>query len=244
LFEADTVGALDSVVVNGWLGSGIASLPHVCVISVRAEKALFQRLNLRADGVSECYRTLELVGFDHPSASEPVEPLAIAARRADQARAVSPPAASVYGGDRVSDLTPMEFERLLRVLLERDVCEAGEQVLLARLEAQNQVRAMIVDAKTRRVVRFVVHAHVSSDALDRSAVAELQSAMSAERASGGMLVSTGPIAEDARAVAAEAGLTVVDGVTLLALLSRHGASSADDARRTNPLTRETAELNE
>ncbi|HQR38748.1 MAG TPA: restriction endonuclease [Blastocatellia bacterium] len=244
LFEADTANALDTIVLNGWLRSSPVAGPLDCVLSVRAAKAAFAALRLDRDPPERCLQSLESVGAELPSVTKPVEPIVPGSRRRDAPTAPAPPAASVYGGDDLAHMAPLEFERLVRLVLERDVQAHDEKVLVARMEHERQIRAMVVDAKTRRIVRLVAHAHACSEALPESTVAELQAAMESERASLGLLMSTGPVGDNVRELAASAGIRVIDGTALLGLLSRHGGASDIDARQTNPLHRETSELSE
>ncbi len=210
LFEADTANALDTIVLNGWLRSSPVAGPLDCVLSVRAAKAAFAALRLDRDPPERCLQSLESVGAELPSVTKPVEPIVPGSRRRDAPTAPAPPAASVYGGDDLAHMAPLEFERLVRLVLERDVQAHDEKVLVARMEHERQIRAMVVDAKTRRIVRLVAHAHACSEALPESTVAELQAAMESERASLGLLMSTGPVGDNVRELAASAGIRVID----------------------------------
>jgi restriction system protein len=111
----------------------------------------------------------------------------------------------------VTALTGAQFEQLVAEFFRRQEFNATEQIVGG---ADGGVDVVL----TRGAERFLVQCkHWRTQAVGAPVVRELKGVVAAQRATGGYVVTSGTFTPQARAFAAEAGISLIDGAALRSL---------------------------
>lgn len=236
LFEADTINALDAIILNGWvdrIDKATGQRGNVVVLSVQAGKEEFSRINLAAVDPKACFRALKGVGAARMGSLTPVAPIAAISR--DDRRFVEARTVEVEEGTNLASVDWEEFEHLVRQILEKEFASEGSEVRVTQASRDGGVDAIVFDSDPLRGGKIVVQAKRYTNTVGVSAVRDLFGTVQHEGATKGILVTTAGFGPDAYAFAKGKPLTLLDGPHLLFLLQRHGYKARIDlgeARRT------------
>jgi restriction system protein len=128
LFEADTVSAINSIILNGWVTSLDKATGHEasrCILTINATKQGFLTINLANIDPRECFKKLKGIGSAKLSALIPVAPilnLNMQDRRFVQSYDVT---SKIQEGDNLAIMHWEDFEHLIRELFERILYQWG-----------------------------------------------------------------------------------------------------------------------
>jgi restriction system protein len=231
LFQADSVGALDAVVFNGFVdtidkGTGKAIRP--CIASVRAERAEFAEFDLSAVDPKACFRRLKGLGSAQLNAFAPIAP--IMQMKTDDVRLIEGRHVieGVNAGMNLAAMDWEDFEHLVRDLFEREFGTHGAEVRVTRASHDGGVDAIVFDPDPIRGGKFIIQAKRYTNVVGVSAVRDLYGTMIAEGAGKGILVTTAHYGADAYSFAKDKPIVLLDGSNLLHLLQKHGVSAHID----------------
>lgn len=232
LFEADTVGAVDSVAFNGVVetidrSNGRAVRP--CIASVQAQKSEFLEVNLASVDPKACFRKLKGIGSAQLNALAAVAP--IAHLRRDDERFIE--GRQVIDGVEGLNLAAMDwedFEHLIRDLFEREFSSAGGEVKVTRASRDGGIDAVVFDPDPIRGGKYVIQAKRYTGVVGVSAVRDLFGTMQHEGAAKGILVTTSVFGADSYGFAKDKPITLLDGSNLLHLLQKHGTKAHIDLK--------------
>ena len=231
LYEADVVGAIDSIVLNGWVRSIDRSTGHevnACIMSVQTVKKEFMEIDLANVEPKACFKKLKGVGSAKLSGLSPIQPilhLNKEDKRFIEAREVED------GLDSSTNLAAMDwedFEHLIRELFEEEFAIGGGEVKVTRASRDGGVDAVAFDPDPLRGGKIVIQAKRYTNTVGVSAVRDLYGTLINEGASRGILVTTADYGPDAYSFAKDKPLTLLSGSNLLNLLGKHGHKARID----------------
>jgi restriction system protein len=233
LFEADVVDAIALVAFNGMVEAidpATGKPVRPCIVSVQAAKAEFAQLNLGAVEPKACFRKLKGVGSAQLHALAAVPPVVRFTKgdvRFVDGRAVLD---GVKDGQNIACMDWSDFEHLVRDLFEREFASGEAEVKVTRSSRDGGVDAVIFDPDPIRGGKLIVQAKRYTNTVGVAAVRDLYGAMTAERASKGILVTTATFGSDSYEFAKDKPITLLDGANLLHLLQKHGVPARIDPR--------------
>jgi restriction system protein len=233
IFEADVVGAIDSVVFNGIVNYIDKSSGHdtsACIVSLQTVKDEFLGINLAHVEAKACFKNLKGVGSSKLHGMSPIAP--IMNMRKDDGRFVS--AQEVVNTlDDSTNLAAMdwqEFEHLIRELFEKEFSSNGGEVKITQASRDGGVDAVAFDPDPIRGGKIVIQAKRYTNTVTVSAVRDLYGTVMNEGATKGILVTTSDYGPDAYSFAKDKPLTLLNGGHLLFLLEKHGHKARIDIK--------------
>jgi restriction system protein len=233
LYEADQVGALQSIVFNGWIKTIDKSTGKsitVCILSIQATKEEFEKIDLAHVDPKTCFKALKGVGSSKLHGLSPVAPI-LQLNKEDK-RFVS--SYSVIGDiDNSSNLAAMDwedFENLIREIFEKEFSSGGGEVKITQASRDGGVDAVAFDPDPIRGGKIVIQAKRYTNTVGVSAVRDLYGTVMNEGATKGILVTTADYGPDAYSFAKGKPLTLLSGANLLHLLAKHGHKANIDLK--------------
>jgi restriction system protein len=231
LFSSDDVDALKSITFNGWVNfidKSNGRPARSCIMSVQANKAAFQQINLSAVDPKTCFRSLKGVGSSKLAGMAAVVPI-LRLNKSDE-RFV--PARDVIDGvveaTNIAAISWEEFEYLVRDLFEKEFSTNGGEVKITRASRDHGVDAVAFDPDPIRGGKIVIQAKRYTNVVGVSAVRDLYGTLINEGANRGILVTTSQYGPDSYEFAKDKPITLLDGGNLLSLLDRHGHKARID----------------
>ena len=231
LLDADAVGAIDSIVLNGWVtfhDSATGREVTTCILSIHVSKDEFLRINLANVDPKACFRELKGVGSSRLSGLTPVAPI-LRIDRADT-RFVSHYDV-VDALDDSTNLAAMDwqdFENLIREVFEKEFTQGGGEVRVTQASRDGGVDAIAFDPDPIRGGKLVIQAKRYTNTVGLSAVRDLYGTVVNEGATKGILVTTSVYGPDAYEFAKGKPLSLLNGSNLLHLLQKHGQRARID----------------
>lgn len=225
LFVSDAVGAIDTVVFNGWVNSvdkAIGREVNACVLSLQVSKAEFMQLNLVNVQPKACFKKLKGVSGSDLLGLNAVRPI-LQLNKEDK-RFVSSYGV-VEALDNSVNLAAMDwldFENLIRELFEKEFASNGGEVKITQASRDGGVDAIAFDPDPIRGGKIVIQAKRYTNPVGVSAVRDLFGTVHNEGATKGILVTTSDYGPDAYEFAKGKPLTLLSGSELLYLLHKHG----------------------
>jgi restriction system protein len=241
LYEADTVGAVDSIVFNGWVSSidkATGNPTNACILTVQAGRNEFQIINLAAVDPRTCFKSLKGIGSSKLHSLTPVAPIITVSR--EDKRFVTPYDV-VNDIDESSNLAAMDwedFENLIRELFQQEFSRDGGEVKITQASRDGGVDAVAFDPDPIRGGKIVIQAKRYTNTVGVSAVRDLYGTLMNEGATKGILVTTSDYGPDAYDFAKGKPLTLLNGANLLHLLEKHGHKACIDLRAAKKLLSE------
>ncbi len=231
LFEADLVQALKAVAFNGVVetvdpATGKDIRP--CIVSVQASRAEFSDISLATADPKACFRKLKGVGSAQLHALSPIPP--VIRFQTDDVRFVDGRNVidGVNEGSNLAAMAWEDFEHLIRDMFEREFASGGAEVRITQASRDGGVDAVIFDRDPIRGGKFLVQAKRYTNTVGVSAVRDLYGAMTNERASRGILVTTSDYGHDSYEFAKDKPITLLSGSNLLSMLHKHGVQARID----------------
>ncbi|MBX6754813.1 MAG: restriction endonuclease [Thermorudis peleae] len=225
IFESDYPNYIEVVVFNGWVQTVDPATGHDVIryiISVRADREQFSRIDLARVDPKATVRALKGLVAGALFDLSPVRPIIEMTRedpRFIEAREILE---GLESGANLLDMPWDDFEHLVRELFDRIFTRDGAEVHVTRASRDYGVDAIVFDPDPLRGGKFVVQAKRYSGLVPTAAVRELYGTMMNERASRGLLVTTGYFGKDAYEFARDKPITLIDGSNLVYLFHEHG----------------------
>ncbi|MCU0250850.1 MAG: restriction endonuclease [Vicinamibacterales bacterium] len=243
LFEADVVGAFDTVAFNGYVKSidkATGKEVTACVLSVTARRQEFLAINLASVDPRACFKSLKGVGSSKLHSITPVAPV-IALDREDPRFVQSYEVAKTLDeGYNLAAMDWEDFEHLIREVFEREFAAVGGEVKVTQASRDGGVDAVVFDPDPIRGGKIVIQAKRYTGTVGVSAVRDLYGTLMNEGATKGILVTTSDYGPDAYEFAKGKPLTLLNGGNLLHLLEKHGHKAKIDLKEARALSLEKA----
>jgi len=243
LFEADSAGALEAVVFNGWIESvdkATGNDTRACVMSVHAKKEEFQKINLARVDPKACFKALKGIGSSTLHSLTPIAPV-LKINREDKRFVASYEVASEL--DERSNLAAMDwedFEHLIRELFEKEFSKPGCEVKVTQASRDGGVDSVVLDSDPIHGGKTVIQAKRYTNTVGVAAVRELYGTVLNEGAMKGILVTTADYGPDAYEFAKGKPLVLLNGANLLHLLEKHGHKAKIDIQEAKRILGEKA----
>lgn len=223
LFDADSLGWLETVTLNGMITGAGTGRPG-CLVTVRTSRDHFAGLNLTLQDPGTNLAELGAVVLDSRQRQEPIRDL----RAVDQ-RDIAETDVLTDLDHRLDldDLTARQFEHLVHELL----AKMGLHPKHIRPSQDGVVDCIVFDARPILGGDIVVHAARHPPCLNLLAVQDLCRAVRDAGASKGILITTGGIDPSSHAYASGKPMELIDGAGLLDLISQHTGIRARPPRQ-------------
>jgi len=241
LYEADKIGALASIVFNGYVkctdkATGQAIMP--CVLSVQANRDEFEHLNLRSVEPRACFKKLKGVGSSKLHSMTPIAPVLNISREDERFVAGRAIVEGVAAEDNLAAMDWEDFEHLIRELFEEEFAPQGGEVRVTRASRDGGIDAVIFDPDPIRGGKIVIQAKRYTNTVSVSAVRDLYGSLMNEGANKGILVSTADYGPDAYEFAKGKPLVLLNGGNLLHMLEKHGHRAKIDLQEAKKILSE------
>lgn len=225
LFESDSIGAIASIVFNGWveaIDKATGKNFRACVLSVQASKEEFLDINLAQVDPKSCFKKLKGISGAQLAEVLPVRPILQISR--EDKRFV--PGYSVVDaldtGTNLAAMDWLDFENLIRELFQKEFSKNGGEVKITQASRDGGVDAIAFDPDPIRGGKIVIQAKRYTNTVSVSAVRDLYGTIVNEGANKGILVTTADYGRDAYEFAKDKPITLLSGSELLHLLAQHG----------------------
>ena len=228
LFEADAVLALQTVVFNGFVSAIDRSTGKqftACIVSLRASREEFLKVNLSLVDPKTCFKSLKGVGSAKLYGLTPVAPI-MPLRREDGRFVSAYEVASTL--DETVNLAAMDwedFEHLIREVFEQEFSSSGGEVRVTQASRDGGVDAVVFDPDPIRGGKIVIQAKRYTNTVGVGAVRDLYGTVLNEGATKGILVTTSDFGPDSYTFANGKPLVLLSGSNLLHMLAKHGHSA-------------------
>lgn len=238
LFEADTILALDAVVINGVVTSIDRTTGQTvtsCVLSLRAGRAEFIEINLSHVDPKACFKSLKGVGSSKLHGLSPIAPIMQVNR--EDARFVSSydVVQSLDAGVNLAAMGWEDFEHLIREIFEKEFSSSGGEVKVTQASRDGGVDAVAFDPDPIRGGKIVIQAKRYTNTVGVGAVRDLYGTVLNEGATKGILVTTSDYGPDSYAFANGKPLVLLSGANLLHMLEKHGHRARIDLQEAKKL---------
>ncbi|MDM8102781.1 restriction endonuclease [Oceanobacillus oncorhynchi] len=233
LYEADEVGAVESIVFNGWVNSidkATGKDVNACILSVQAMKSEFMEIDLSKVDPKMCFKNLKGVGSSKLSSLSPIAPIIKLDRNDPRFVSVYDIADTLDDTENLAAMDWQDFEHLIRELFEKEFNQSGGEVKITRASRDGGVDAVAFDPDPIRGGKIVIQAKRYTNVVGVSAVRDLYGTVLNEGATKGILVSTADYGPDAYEFSKGKPLTLLNGSNLLHLLQKHGNKAKIDLK--------------
>lgn len=225
LFKADTNKHIHTIQFNGWVqyldpSTGHDTFPYI--LSVAADRATFESLNLTRVDYKSCIRGLK--GLSAPSLMSltPIRPVLQLNKEDPRFIEAQEILCNLDTSTNLADISWEDFEHLVRELLERQYAHEGCEVKITQSGHEGGVDGVIFDPDPFRGGKFIIQAKHYKNIVAPSWVRDLYGTMIHENATRGILVTTSHFGPDSIKFVQDKSITLIDGNNLLALLQQHG----------------------
>ena len=234
IFQSDQVGAINSVVFNGYVTSvdrRTGLMTTACILSLQTTREEFMKINLAHVDPKACFKALKGVGSAKLHSLTPISP--IMEMRRDDERFV-PGREMAENLDDSVNLAMMDwedFEHLIRELFEQEFSSNGGEVKVTQASRDGGVDAVAFDPDPIRGGKIVIQAKRYTNTVGVAAVRDLYGTVLNEGANKGILVTTSDYGADAYEFAKDKPLVLIGGANLLHLLEKHGHRAKIDIKQ-------------
>ncbi|WP_256255142.1 restriction endonuclease [Streptomyces sp. cf124] len=221
LFASDTEGVVQSVALNGHVATidrATGRNVHPCLITLQADRTEFSQLVLTQVDPRACLKRLRSIISPNPYELEPVRPLVTfdlsKFRLMDSLDVV----AGLDSRPVLMDLTPTEFEHLIRQLFEA----IGLDSVNTQPSKDEGVDAVAMNTDPVMKGLCIIQAKRTKNVVPFETVSALAGVVEHKRAAKGILVTTSWFGRASEAFANEHGrLELLDGANLVHLFKEH-----------------------
>lgn len=238
LFEADVIGALEAIVVNGIVTAidrTTGKPVTACVLSLRAGRTEFASINLAKVDPKACFKSLKGVGSSKLYGLSPVPPIMPLRREDGRFVSAYEVANTLDGSVNLAAMDWEDFEHLIRELFEKEFSSTGGEVKVTQASRDGGVDAVAFDPDPIRGGKIVIQAKRYTNTVGVGAVRDLYGTVLNEGATKGVLVTTSDYGPDSYAFANGKPLVLISGANLLHMLEKHGHSARIDIREAKKL---------
>lgn len=233
LFLSDTAFKIESICINGTamvMDASTGKERLSCLASALVTRQKFMEVNLLNINPKECFRKhLRGVSAGSLVGGIPIAP--IMSMPQEDARFVEG-----YGvmdgirGENIAEMDWLDFENLIRELLEREYAKRGATVKITRASRDGGIDAIIFDPDPLLGGKIAVQAKRYTLTVPPSAARDLYGTVISEGANKGILISTADFGPDSYAFTEGKPLTLVNGGQLLGLLKSQGIDGRIDLK--------------
>jgi restriction system protein len=233
LFEADSILALDYIVLNG-IVCGIDRTTgresRTIIVSLKVSRAEFLSINLSQVDPKACFKALKGVGSAKLTGMCPIPPIMTLNREDSRFVSAYAVAGSLESSTNLAAIDWEDFEHLIREVFEREFSSTGGEVRVTQASRDGGVDAVAFDPDPIRGGKIVIQAKRYSNTVGVAAVRDLYGTVVNEGASKGILVTTSDFGPESYAFANNKPIVLISGSNLLHLLEKHGHSAHIDLR--------------
>jgi restriction system protein len=231
LFEADAAEALETIVINGIVtalnrstGLDVTS----CIISLRAGKSEFMKINLANVDPKACFKSLKGVCGSNLHGLAAVPPIMVLNREDSRFVEAYEVAGKLDGSDNLAAMDWQDFEHLIREVFAQEFSSTGGEVKVTQASRDGGVDAIAFDPDPIRGGKIVIQAKRFTNTVGVGAVRDLYGTVVNEGATKGVLVTTSDYGPDSYAFANGKPLVLLNGANLLHMLEKHGHKARID----------------
>ncbi len=218
--NADQYRLVDVVVFSGYADAidRTSGRPiRACLVSVRAEMPMIQQLDLAYVDPAACLKRFRAALSSNMAEAVQVKPLlTVEGAQANMGSGRErPPGVAVL--DNLMDLSPLAFEQLIAALFQK----MGLETELTKASHDGGIDCIAHDRRPVLGGELIIQVKRYRHTVGVSVVRDLFGAMQDRRAMKGILVTTSGYGSDSYKFAADKPLQLIDGPTLLSLLTEH-----------------------
>jgi len=233
LYSSDKVGAIQSIVFNGFVKSIDPATGHEvlpCILTIQVNKDEFRNINLANVEPKVCFKNLKGIGCSKLHSLTSVAPILKIDK--EDARFVSSygVASELDEAVNIAAMDWEDFEHLVRELFEEEFTSTGGEVKVTQASRDGGVDAVAFDPDPIRGGKIVIQAKRYSNTVGVSAVRDLYGTVLNEGATKGVLVTTSDYGTDAYEFTKGKPLVLLNGGNLLHLLQKHGHKARIDLK--------------
>lgn len=221
LFASDSEGAIQSIALNGHVSTidrATGREVHPCLITLQADRDEFSKLVLTQVDPQACLKRLRSIISPNPYELEPVRPLVTFDLSKFRLMDSMDVVAGLDSRPVLIDLTPTEFEHLVRQLFEA----IGLESVNTQPSQDEGVDAVAMNTDPVMKGLCIIQAKRSSKVVPFETVSALAGVVEHKRAAKGILVTTSWFGRASEAFANEHGrLELLDGANLVHLFKEH-----------------------
>lgn len=225
IFESDVVGAIKSVVFNGYIRTidkGTGSEINPCVLSLLVKREELSAINLANIDPKICFKQLKGIGSSKLHGITAVAPVMQISRDDDRFVPSYEVVSEIDASYNLASMGWEDFEHLIRELFGQEFSNNGGEVKVTQASRDGGVDAIAFDPDPIRGGKIVIQAKRYTNTVGVSAVRDLYGTVMNEGATKGILVTTSDFGPDAYQFAKGKPLTLLNGGNLLHLLEKHG----------------------
>lgn len=225
IFYGDKIGAIDSVVFNGWIkitDKSTGQAVQKCILSIQAKKDDFLEINLSKIDPKSCFIHLKGVSASKLYDLIPIAPIMDMDKEDKRFISSYDVAASLDESINIAAMDWQDFEHLIREIFEKEFQKSGGEVKITRASRDAGVDAIAFDPDPIRGGKIVIQAKRYVNIVGVAAVRDLYGTLINEGAIKGILVTTSNYGPDAHEFATGKPITLLNGSHLLHLLEKHG----------------------
>ncbi len=238
LFQANSASAIDSVVLNGIVTAidrTTGNLVTSCILSLRANRAEFQKINLAQVDPKACFKSLKGVGSSKLHGLSPVPPIMQLRREDGRFVSAYEVTNTLDGSVNLAAMHWEDFEHLIREVFEKEFSYSGGEVKVTRASRDGGVDAIAFDPDPIRGGKIVIQAKRYTNTVGVGAVRDLYGTLLNEGATKGILVTTSDYGPDSYDFANGKPLVLLSGANLLHMLEKHGHRARIDLQEAKKL---------
>jgi restriction system protein len=232
-FISDYPNHLDSIVFNGFV-NGIDSSTgnefNSRIISILVKKEEYMSLNLERVVARDCFRKLNgqsSGSLYHLSPIRPILELNTEDERFIETRDII---AEINSVPNLAEMKWDDFEHLISNVFSLYFKEIGE-VKITRKSREGGIDGVIFDNDPIRGGKYLVQAKRYNSIVPPSAVRDLNGAKDHEKATRGILITTGYFGPDSKSFAKVNNITLIDGRNLVSMLNEYGYNVRCDIKK-------------
>ncbi|MGM9987698.1 MAG: restriction endonuclease [Bacillaceae bacterium] len=223
-FNSDYPDNLQTIVFNGWIhGVDVSTGAEFDsrIISILVNKEEFMSLNLNKVIVKDCFRRLNGKSSSSLHKLSPIKPI-LELNKVDERFIESRDVlAEINSIPNLAEMEWDDFEHLVSNLFSLYFKEIGD-VKITRKSREGGIDGVIFDSDPIRGGKYLIQAKRYNDIVPPSAVRELCGSMHHEKATRGILITTGYFGPDANKFGDENNITLIDGSRLVYMLNEYG----------------------
>ncbi|UNO43949.1 restriction endonuclease [Streptomyces sp. MST-110588] len=221
LFSADTEGVVRSIALNGHVATidrATGREVHPCLVTLQADREEFNQLVLTQVDPRACLKRLRSIISPNPYELEPVRPLVTFDLSKFRLMDSMDVVAGLDSRPVLTDLTPTEFEHLVRQLFEA----IGLDSVNTQPSQDEGVDAVAMNTDPVMKGLCIIQAKRTAKVVPFETVSALAGVVEHKRAAKGILVTTSWFGRASEAFASEHGrLELLDGANLVHLFKEH-----------------------
>lgn len=241
LFKDDVVGAIDSIVFNGWvnnLNKATGKRQDVCILSLMINKTDFMDINLLDVDAKACFKRFQGVSASQLSVLTPIPPILKISKEDKRFIEGQIVGQNLDDSANIAAMDWQDFEYLIREIFEREFVSIGGEVKVTQSSRDKGVDAVAFDPDPIRGGKVIIQAKRYTNTVHIESVRALYGIMQDEGAMKGILVTTSDFGSDAYNFAKNKPISLLNGGNLLAMLHKHGYKGKIDIEEAKDLLKE------